>query len=54
MKITGKTKSGRKYTITYPECPYIGCDFYSKKFGSESKNEVINHIEIIHQKEAEN
>ncbi len=46
---TGVTKSGRKYTITYAECPYIGCEFFSKEFGNKGRDKVIDHIHEKHQ-----
>ena len=42
---TGFTKSGRKYTITYPQCPYIKCEFFSVKMGQEGTEEIHKHME---------
>ncbi len=49
VKKIGVTKSGKKYTITYAECPYIRCSFYSKESGNKGRDEVIDHIHNKHQ-----
>ena len=38
-----------KYTISYSTCVYNDCYFYSTKTGEAGREEVINHIEKIHQ-----
>ena len=41
LKIT--SKSGRKFIISYPTCPYLDCNFHDMK-----REIVLKHIEEFH------